>query len=546
MRKSGIFRFILIFIPIFFFSTTIIPVHSMAEKVTSDPAHKGFQKRGKKIKTVEWKDIPPYCMQCSYEVSDYNLAMKAVMKRRHMLAYYNNQLNIQLKKFDKKTKKNKSTADDIEKMNMLQKLYAGLDNTLKKNLIELELTAEKVRREVEKCEVQFCKRKKGRKTKFKPGVWPGDIERPLPPVKGWELSFPWEGPYHTECYPCERLAQRLNELPTLFREHSLKLVRMRLEIEENNMISKILELTDSSTLAQHNTDLETRQENVEKKEKNLEDLAEYFSKTKETNADCILKYCGKRGSMCPVRPANTSITVGSKSDVGTTAYKKIRLQRALLGLAPKFGLGGEDEEPKTKRDRVKSSLKETFKDKPSKTKLTVGGKFSDDGLLISSLIKKSPGDGTFQQIYLENPRGCRIYPIYYWIFSYWAESTLSVSWSSERYTKNRESNKKGTWEELGRDHPGTAEFMDDRSEGMMPIWVQMGFSVAANGVRSLGTVFPVDKAMLEKEPLTLVVHVTRPKEDPVTTVPFIMQCSLEKGKIRLERIEKSLAEENEQ
>ncbi len=544
MYKFRVFRFILISISLLVFTITCFPVQAIAAKTTSDPAHKGWQKRGKKIKAIDWKDILPYCMECSYEVSDYNLAMKAVIKRRYEIARHRNQLNIFLKKHKKKIKKNSATAEEIRKISTLEELYADLDKVLKKHLIESELTAEKIRRKIIKCEKQVCKRKKSRKTKFKKGVWPGDTDRPLPPIIGWNLNFPWEGPYSSDCYSCERLSQRLNELPTLFREHSLKRVRMRMEIEEIRLISKILAQTDPSGLKTYEADSNTNEKRVEDQEKRIESIENYFSKINEKYKDCTEIYCDEHGSMCPVRPANIPIIVGSKSDVGTTAYKKQKLQRALLGFIPKFGLGGEDEEPQTKRDRVLRSHKITLKDKPTKTKLTVGGKFIDDGMLISSMIKKSPGDGTFQTIYLENSKGCRIYPIYYWIFSYWAESTLSVSWSSERYANNKQSQKEDSWEELGRDHPGTAEFMDDRSEGMMAIWEQMGFTMAANGVRSLGTIFPVDPAMLEDKPVTLVVHITRPKEDPVITVPYVMQLSLHKGKIKLERIEKSLAEEN--
>ncbi len=145
------------------------------------------------------------------------------------------------------------------------------------------------------------------------------------------------------------------------------------------------------------------------------------------------------------------------------------------------------------------------------------------GLLVSTNILESPNDdSTFQTIYLMDPEGRKAGPTGYDVYEMYADWKLTVTWTEDRYVNGKHvSHKEGGWSEEGRDILGTFT-VPREGEG---IWSKLGFSNAAQGVKSLGTSFPISPGLLAAQPMSLVIHVTTPDEDPVTTVPFVIGIS---------------------
>ena len=259
-------------------------------------------------------------------------------------------------------------------------------------------------------------------------------------------------------------------------------------------------------------------------------------------------------STCPEPAANEAITVGPNNEIGSKANFKEKTKNKVAGAATKaitglLGIGGgggssKYDGPITERDPIKKKHKLKTKDKDVKRELLTGGSFTPEGLLISNDIKKAPGNGTFQTIYLENPRGWRIMPIGIYLYEIWRDWKLSVSWTKDTYVngehvKHEEGGWTENWSELLASGEETV-YGEVADEGAL--WEQLGFNTAVSGARSIGTVFPVTEEMLAAEPMNLVVHVTDPKKDPVVTYPYVFAMTPgDDGKIQLDRVDQTIA-----
>jgi hypothetical protein len=106
----------------------------------------------------------------------------------------------------------------------------------------------------------------------------------------------------------------------------------------------------------------------------------------------------------------------------------------------------------------------------------------------------------------------------------WGEWKLTVSWTRTTYVNGQMVDRQsGGWSEGGFFKiPGVL------SPTAAPdgFWKQMGFSSAQMGAREMGMIFDVPPG---GGPLTFVIHVTRPKGDPVTTVPFVLTMTEGEG-----------------
>ena len=57
---------------------------------------------------------------------------------------------------------------------------------------------------------------------------------------------------------------------------------------------------------------------------------------------------------------------------------------------------------------------------------------------------------------------------------------------------------------------------------MNSIWYQLGFGNASKGAQSIGAYFDIpDDVLASGCPLRLVMHITKPKDDPVMTQPVV-------------------------
>ena len=261
--------------------------------------------------------------------------------------------------------------------------------------------------------------------------------------------------------------------------------------------------------------------------------------------------CPKKevSSICPAPAANKPIQVGTNSKVGSGAEltKKVggMVGGALGGLfgGSGIGLGGggssfddadTTDDPETVDDPVPDSVKKKFTHSGTGNQLEIGGSFNDKGLLISSTINNAEGDGTFQSVFLEDPSGNRGGPVGYWIYEIYSEWSLTVSWTRERYVDGQLVERtQGGWSE------GGSTLLDTFKVPVYEeaIWSQLGFGNATKGIRSLGTQFLITKEQLKEQPVYLVEHITRPEQDPVTTVPFIIALSLsENGELLMEQV----------
>ncbi len=103
--------------------------------------------------------------------------------------------------------------------------------------------------------------------------------------------------------------------------------------------------------------------------------------------------------------------------------------KALGGSGSSSGSKG----PKTKRDPSRREDYLELSDSVLETELGVRGKWTDDGLLISTRIEETPDKGTFQSVFLEDCSGRRLAPVKLELYKIWPKATLTVSWTKTTY-----------------------------------------------------------------------------------------------------------------
>lgn len=245
-----------------------------------------------------------------------------------------------------------------------------------------------------------------------------------------------------------------------------------------------------------------------------------------------------------LKDAAKPILVGENSEVGSGAKLKEKVAEAAGSLVsgaigslfgggggfpfggggggaspPSSGNSGSGDDIETVDDPIEKDSKRIFTDPASGTTIAVGTKMTPDGLLVSTDIVESPDDGTFQTIYMMDPKGRKAGPTRYTVYEMYLNWKLTVHWTKDTYINGQHvSHQEGGWSEEGSDFLGSF-VVPQKKEG---IWSKMGFSNAVEGIKSLGTLFPVKPGQLASQPMSLVVHITKPGEDTVTTTPFII------------------------
>ncbi len=248
----------------------------------------------------------------------------------------------------------------------------------------------------------------------------------------------------------------------------------------------------------------------------------------------------KTAYVCPMPPAHLAAVVGANDKIGSGARLKNKVKEAFGG---GFGVGGSggnsigggfgqgrstfgsgggrpeigpkpdlDDDPIDDDDKVTQEVQGV--------ELASGALWTDEGLLVSISIEDSPGDGTFQSVFLEDSEGRRRAPDEIRLYGLWHEWHLSVTWTYRAWVDNElVKEESGGWSADGR-NVYVASSLSEGTAQDAGLWRMMGFKTANKGMRSIGALFKIRREDLAR-PMDLVVHTTLPEESPVTTVPIV-------------------------
>jgi hypothetical protein len=249
-----------------------------------------------------------------------------------------------------------------------------------------------------------------------------------------------------------------------------------------------------------------------------------------------------KDAMTRVAEAATPLKVGTNGEVGTGARSMQKASEMVTGALGSalggFGRGGglmgggggsmmgapspgrsSGDQPLTVKDPFPAAGRRIFTDPATGTQIAVGGQMTPQGLLVTSTILNSPDDGTFEDVHLQSPDGQNAGPTEYYIYELYRDWTLNVWWTRDTFVNGQHvKHEQGGWSTSGRDVLGTFR-VPAEGDG---IWKRLGFSNAAKGISSLGTLFPVAPEALQGKSFNLVIHITRPGQEIVTTVPFVL------------------------
>ncbi|TQV77802.1 hypothetical protein [Denitrobaculum tricleocarpae] len=253
--------------------------------------------------------------------------------------------------------------------------------------------------------------------------------------------------------------------------------------------------------------------------------------------------------VCPMPPAHLAAVVGANDKIGSGARLKNKVKEAFGG---GFGVGGSggnsigggfgqgrstfgsgggrpaigpkpdlDDDPIDDDDKVTQEAQGV--------ELASGALWTDEGLLVSISIEDSPGDGTFQSVFLEDSEGRRRAPDEIRLYGLWHEWHLSVTWTYRAWVDNElVKEESGGWSADGRNVYVVSSLTEGTAQDA-GLWRMMGFKTANKGMRSIGALFKIRREDLAR-PMDLVVHTTLPEESPVTTVPIVGRLFRQGGK----------------
>jgi len=517
---------------------------------TSNPNHKGWSGKHPKLKQVQWTPIVTKCNKCLKITDQYNETVQKLLNSRYWVKFW-----LEVQKDRNKGKAVGATLAPLENQQAQLALH-------RKIVFMLEQQAQYLSNAITECEHTACSAEKSSKKK-KVKIGGETTKQPFRPdavgiLKQYGIN--WQGPYTTDCLPCKIHIDQLNAFPGWLVRIHMQLQYAELMLEYSTLIDRSNKVTLESFSYIHpdKTDYGDLEQRVKRLKQEIQALKRLFEKLLTDLSKCRAKYCsnlksdetniliGEPINTCPMPPAHEAITVGANIDIGSKANFREKAKKKAAGLATKaitglLGIrsgGGKSSGPATYKDPVKKKTK--VKHKAEKRNIRIGGVFTEDGLLISTDIKKAPGKGTFQSAYMQTPSGWRLIPIRLFMYEIWQDWKLSVSWTRDTYVDGEwVKHEEGGWTEGWRVLIAKGEEVEYAE---VPIWEQLGFNTAVSGARSLGTLFPVSPAMLASEPLNLVVHITDPKKDPVVTFPYVFQVSLNsKGKVVIESVERAQA-----
>lgn len=216
------------------------------------------------------------------------------------------------------------------------------------------------------------------------------------------------------------------------------------------------------------------------------------------------------------------VEVGSNDDVGTGARRRGQVAGAAEGvLRNALGLGGgsrrgRDDGPRVSRCRVRDRDMTEFANASGDTRLDLLGRCDRNEVTIFANINDAPDSGTFQAAVLQDQYGRVMQPSDVRICDLYGEWRLTVSWIRTTYRNGRQtSQESGGWSETGLFSVGE----DGEATGL---WRQLGFSGASHGANEIAITFDLPPDALRQNGAVLILHTTRPGEDPVMTTPFAL------------------------
>lgn len=254
-----------------------------------------------------------------------------------------------------------------------------------------------------------------------------------------------------------------------------------------------------------------------------------------TLEDCNRKCPGPGRDFCPPVPFKP-LEIGPQSKYGSGASNTAKdVAKNVLGglIGGLFGGGGgspgstggpADRPP---LDPNPFQQMGTFTDSGTGTAIRLAGRQTDTGMLLATGIEKGGGKPTIHSITLHRDDDCSVMmPDQYFLYELYLNWHLSVTWTRTTYVDNqvvkRES---GGWSSGGSELIGRGIFAASQG-GAGSIWQQFGFDRATGGPKTVGAEFKgLAKGSAAKSPDKAVVHITRPDQDPVTTVPFVFNVA---------------------
>lgn len=261
---------------------------------TKDPNHRGYAFDQDDLPfPIKWENISAQCDPCKPLADAYNQTMQSLMNTRYWIAEIEDrQSDIQGRQNYTKSYDGFQSEGEGTGLNAAQEKYAAAELSyrmgvedmagrlpaLKAQEESLQALSDDLYRQFEECEAQICTGG-GFKPVLKAGV-------EMPP--GNLLPFEWKGPYPPVCQKCAKLAERLNELPTLARVAlaGLEAARADLMFAEMELLSIQAEhddiiverkIFDTHSDGKKKTDKEINEE-IKKREK---DRADYEKKTRK-------------------------------------------------------------------------------------------------------------------------------------------------------------------------------------------------------------------------------------------------------------------------
>ncbi len=151
--------------------------------------------------------------------------------------------------------------------------------------------------------------------------------------------------------------------------------------------------------------------------------------------------------------------------------------------------------------------------------------WTKDGLVVNQEIKDSPdGNSTFHSMWLENPKGEKVLPSRYYVYSIYMDHKLTVWWTYDHWTNgvhddHDEGEEVSTWRTYHGDF-----YKKYAGESGVPnsMWYQSGYNTAVKGVKHAGALFPISPGDLTGCGAFLTTHYTLPSADPVKTQPMVL------------------------
>ena len=379
-----------------------------------------------------------------------------------------------------------------------------------------------------------------------------------------------------ECPDCTRQATRLAEQQAELARENAELERMRKSFAESTVNQDRRVPDDPEVVRARLVLVEQTEANIRRQAQKVEGI--------ERGIDTLRRQLEACNKTCPLPPPDTSgerkdepirkgtqvgptgggvgggggcyfqpakpVTIGPREQFGYGDEQKAgEVGKAALGILGGFlggrggggGGGGSPfqggpsggDKPRLADDPIRD--RQTFTDAQSGTAIQVGAQYRPDGkLLVSVGVDKAEDKGVVHQAAMERLQylpsgGCAVQvaePIEWLHYEIWED------WWAKIRIQRYESVDGGPWRKTHdtgwRDWGSGSRLLESGTMNADQIprtaWGSMGADRAFGGPRSAGAVFDPGKPAVTGQPAPerLVVHVTQPGKDPVTTVPFTL------------------------